>query len=131
LTPTQRANLPDPTADLNWCDWKGAITDVFSQNARLFPQRTCIVQSIPATHLDEPQEQRYFSYGAILGASNILSHYLISGGIKPGDIVMIYAHRSVDLVVAVMGTLKAGAIFSVIGTFFTSCTLPKPLNDIP
>ena len=131
LTPTQRANLPDPSADLNWCDWKGAITDVFSQNARLFPQRTCIVQSIPATHLDEPQEQRYFSYGAILGASNILSHYLISGGIKPGDIVMIYAHRSVDLVVAVMGTLKAGAIFSVIGTFFTSCTLPKPLNDIP
>jgi L-aminoadipate-semialdehyde dehydrogenase len=28
---------------------------------------------------------------------------------------MIYAHRSVDLVVAVMAVLKAGAIFSVIG----------------
>ncbi|KAI0251949.1 alpha-aminoadipate reductase Lys1p [Lactifluus subvellereus] len=114
LTPAQRANLPDPTADLNWCDWKGAITDVFSQNARLFPRRTCIVQSIPAAHLDEPQERKYFSYQAILWASNILAHHLISGGIMPGDIVMIYAHRSVDLVVAVMGTLKAGAIFSVI-----------------
>jgi hypothetical protein len=28
---------------------------------------------------------------------------------------MVYAHRGVDLVVAVMGILKAGATFSVIG----------------
>jgi acyl-coenzyme A synthetase/AMP-(fatty) acid ligase len=28
---------------------------------------------------------------------------------------MVYAHRSVELLVAVMGILKAGAIFSVIG----------------
>ena len=115
MTPSQRTNLPDPTADLNWCDWKGAITDVFSENARRFPQRPCVVQSIPATNLDEPQERSHFSYGTILRASNILAHHLISGGIKSGDIVMIYAHRSVDLVVAVMGTLKAGAAFSVIG----------------
>ncbi|KAH9990943.1 L-aminoadipate-semialdehyde dehydrogenase large subunit [Russula compacta] len=114
LTSAQRANLPDPTADLNWCDWKGAITDVFSENARHFPQRTCVVQSIPAANLEEPQGRRYFSYGTIHRASNILSHHLISGGVMPGDIVMIYAHRSVDLVVAVMGTLKAGAAFSVI-----------------
>ncbi|KAI9511271.1 alpha-aminoadipate reductase Lys1p [Russula earlei] len=114
LTSSQRTNLPDPTADLNWCDWKGAITDVFSKNARQFPQRPCVVQSIPAAHLDEVQQRRYFSYGTILRASNILAHHLISGGVKPGDIVMIYAYRSVDLVVAVMGTLKAGAAFSVI-----------------
>jgi L-2-aminoadipate reductase len=125
LTPAQRANLPDPTADLNWCDWKGAITDVFSQNARHFPQRTCVVQSIPAAHLDEPQERRFYSYGVIHQASNILAHHLVSGGIKPGDIVMVYAHRSVDLVVAVMGTLKVGAAFSVIGTFCTSGTFPR------
>ncbi len=52
LTSAQRPNLPDPTADLNWCDWKGAITDVFSENARRFPQHPCVVQSIPAAHLD-------------------------------------------------------------------------------
>jgi L-2-aminoadipate reductase len=116
LTSAQLANLPDPTEDLNWCDWKGAITDVFSQNARRFPQRPCVVQSIPAAHLDDPQARKYFSYGTILRASNILAHYLIAGGVKPGDIVMVYAHRSVDLVVAVIGVLKVGAAFSVIGT---------------
>jgi L-aminoadipate-semialdehyde dehydrogenase len=123
LTSAQRASLPDPTEDLNWCDWKGAITDVFSQNARRLPQRPCVVQSIPAAHLDEPQPRKYFSYGTILRASNILAHYLIAGGIKPGDIVMVYAHRSVDLVVAVIGVLKVGAAFSVIGTSRTSSKL--------
>ncbi|KAF8271296.1 alpha-aminoadipate reductase Lys1p [Lactarius quietus] len=114
LTPTQQVHLPDPTADLNWCDWKGAITDVFSRNARRFPLRPCVIQSLPSSDLDEPQERRHYSYRTILQASNILAHHLISGGVKPGDIVMIYAHRGVDLVVAVVATLKAGAAFSVI-----------------
>ena len=117
LTPMQHAHLPDPTADLNWCDWKGTITDVFSRNARRFPLRPCVIQSVPSSDLDEPQERRYYSYGTILRASNILAHHLISGGVGPGDIVMVYAHRSVDLVVAVVATLKAGAAFSVIGMF--------------
>lgn len=120
LTSAQRTNLPDPTAGLNWCDWKGAITNEFSENARRFPQRPCVLQSIPAARLDDPQERRCFSYRTILRASNIVAHHLISGGVKSGDIVMIYAHRSVDLVVAVMGTLKAGAAFSVIGMCRTS-----------
>jgi hypothetical protein len=123
LTSVQRTNVPDPTADLNWCDWKGAITNKFSENARRFPQRPCVLQSIPAAHLDDPQERRCFSYRTILRASNIVAHHLISGGVKSGDIVMIYAHRSVDLVVAVMGTLKAGAAFSVIGKCRTSSKL--------
>lgn len=38
----------------------------------------------------------------------------MKAGIQQGDVVIIYAHRGVDLVVAVMGTLKAGATFSVI-----------------
>ncbi|GLB39164.1 putative condensation domain containing protein [Lyophyllum shimeji] len=114
LTPSQRAKLPDPTADLNWCGWKGAITDVFSRNARQWPDRPCVVQSIPAASLSDPQERVTFTYGDILRAANILSHHLIKEGIQREEVVMIYAHRSVDLVVAVMAVLKAGATFSVI-----------------
>ncbi|KAI9444302.1 alpha-aminoadipate reductase Lys1p [Lactarius indigo] len=114
LTPLQQTHLPNPTADLNWCDWKGAIPNVFSRNARHFPSRPCVIQSLPSRDLDEPQERIYYSYGTILRASNILAHHLISSGVKPGDIVIVYAHRSVDLVVAAIGTLKAGAVFSVI-----------------
>jgi L-aminoadipate-semialdehyde dehydrogenase len=118
LTPSQKAKLPDPTSDLDWCGWKGAITDVFSRNARAHPERPCVIQSLPADSLNVPQETVSFSYGSILRASNVLAHHLISNGIKREDVVMVYAHRSVDLVVAVMAVLKAGATFSVIGESF-------------
>ncbi|KII91221.1 hypothetical protein PLICRDRAFT_27968 [Plicaturopsis crispa FD-325 SS-3] len=114
LTPTQRAKLPDPTADLHWCDWKGAITDVFSRNAQQWPDRPCVIQSLPAENLYDPQQKITYSYGAIRRASNVLAHHLLQGGVQREEVVMVYAHRSVELVVAVMAILKAGAVFSVI-----------------
>ena len=115
LTPRQCEQLPVPTADLNWCDWKGAITDIFSRNAQRWPERRCVIQSIPATTLDAPQDIRMYSYGDIRRASNILAHYLMQGGVQREEVVMIYAYRSVELVVAIMAVLKVGATFSVIG----------------
>ncbi|KAF9459773.1 alpha-aminoadipate reductase Lys1p [Collybia nuda] len=114
LTPSQRAKLPDPTGDLNWCGWKGAITDIFSRNARQWPDRPCVIQSIPAVSLSDTQETIAYSYDSILRASNVLAHHLIKEGVQREEVVMVYAHRSVDLVVAVMAVLKAGATFSVI-----------------
>lgn len=122
LTPAQKVILPDPTADLHWCDWKGAITDVFSRNARESPDRVCVVQSltIPPSRIRDmtrtsQQERLRFTYGDILKASNVLAHHLLMGGMQREEVVMVYAHRSVELVVAVMAILKAGATFSVIG----------------
>ncbi|KAG9003094.1 large subunit of alpha-aminoadipate reductase, partial [Tulasnella sp. 427] len=114
LPPQQKAVLPNATADLNWCDWKGAITDVFSRNARKHPDKTCVVQSIPAAGLDEVQQTQTYTYSDILRASNVLSHHLIKNGVQREEVVMVYAYRSVEMVVAVMAILKAGAIFSVI-----------------
>ncbi|KAG9118694.1 large subunit of alpha-aminoadipate reductase [Ceratobasidium sp. 392] len=114
VTPSQRRPLPDPAADLNWCDWKGAITDVFSANARQHPDRTCVVQSIPALNFGEPQQTRTYTYADILRASNTLAHHLLKGGIQREEVVMVYAYRSVEMVVAVMAILKVGATFSVI-----------------
>lgn len=118
LTPSQRARLPDPTGDLNWCDWKGAITDVFSRNARKWPDKPCVIQSLPAATLYDPQETQTYTYGDIRRVSNILAHHLLQGGVKREEVVMVYAHRSVELVAAVMAVLKVGATFSVIGPFF-------------
>ncbi|KAF8434536.1 hypothetical protein L210DRAFT_3553148 [Boletus edulis BED1] len=97
LTNGQKAHLPNQTADLHWCDWKGAITD-----------------SVSTTTPDVIQDARTYTYGDIRRASNILAHHLLQGGIKREEVVMIYAYRSVELVVAVMAVLKAGATFSVI-----------------
>lgn len=110
--PAQDALLPDPTTNLEWGNFRGAIHDIFSANAQKHPERECIVETADFT--DPESKTRTFSYRQIDEASNILAHHLIAKGVKLGDVVMVYAHRGVDLVVSVMGVLKAGATFSVI-----------------
>jgi L-aminoadipate-semialdehyde dehydrogenase len=112
ITPSQKSVLPDPTIDLDWSNFRGAIQDIFSDNAEKFPERTCVVET--ASFLNPDTKDRHFTYKQINEASNIVGNYLVKTGIKRGDIVMIYAYRGVDLMVSVMGVLKAGATFSVI-----------------
>ncbi|CAG8523111.1 8211_t:CDS:2, partial [Ambispora leptoticha] len=102
--------LPDPTSDLKWGEFKGAITDVFARNAKMWPDRRCVLESV----LGNDNEKKIFTYREIHEASNLVAQYLRLKGIEREDVVMVYAYRGVDLVVAVMGVLKAGATFSVI-----------------
>ena len=104
-----QAHLPDPTADLHWSAFRGAIQDIFAKNAEAHPDRLCVVETASG-----PSPRREFTYKHIHEASNILAHHLVQSGIERGDVVMSYSHRGVDLVVTVMGILKAGATFSVI-----------------
>jgi len=101
---------PDPTADLRWADFRGgmcfqvlcfryplppaspntpqAIHDLFSANAKRFPDRVCVEETRgPRT------PERVFSYKQIDEASNQLAHYLVANGCERGDVVMVYAHR--------------------------------------
>ena len=96
LTPAQRAKLPNPTADLNWCDWKGAIPDIFSRNARQWPDRPCVIQSLPWTDPSLPQGRRVYTYNTIRRAANILAHHLIQGGVQREEVVMVYAIKDVS-----------------------------------
>ncbi|KAI3319047.1 putative aminoadipate protein [Xylariaceae sp. AK1471] len=104
-----QAALPDPTADLQWSGYVGAIHEVFRQQAEAHPDRVCIVETKSST-----TPERRFTYREVYEASNTLAHYLHDAGITNGDVVMIWAHRSVDLVVSLMGTLAAGATMTVL-----------------
>ena len=101
--------LPDPTIDLHWSDFRGAIHEIFAANSLEHPDRLCVAETASST-----TPRREFSYRTINEASNILAHHLVNYGVQRGEVVMVYAYRGVDLVVAVMGVLKAGATFSVI-----------------
>lgn len=104
-----KTDLPDPTADLHWSAFRGAIHDIFSANAEAHPDRLCVVETASGS-----LPRREFTYRQINESSNILAHHLVQSGIQRGEVVMSYSHRGVDLVVTVMGILKAGATFSVI-----------------
>ncbi|KAI0521697.1 hypothetical protein F5B22DRAFT_595900 [Xylaria bambusicola] len=101
--------LPDPTIDLHWANFRGAIHDRFAKNAKQFPDRPCVIETKTTR-----RPQRSFSYGQINEASNQLAHHLVANGARIGDVVTIYAYRGVDLVVAYMGALKAGLTVSVL-----------------
>lgn len=92
--------LPDPTVDLDWSGFAGPIHERFRASAEATPDATCVVETKTST-----TPERRFTYRQIYAASNLLAHHLHEAGVTNGDVVMIWAHRSVDLVVCIMGTL--------------------------
>ncbi|KAM4067251.1 AMP-binding enzyme [Hirsutella rhossiliensis] len=110
MPPSIRSSLlPDPTCDLHWGAYRGAIHEIFASNAKRVPSRPCVIET------KSPRAaQRTFSYRQINESSNQLAHHFVAHGCNVGDVVMIYAYRGVDLVVAYMGALKAGATVSVL-----------------
>ncbi|KAF9698137.1 hypothetical protein EKO04_003866 [Ascochyta lentis] len=110
---TTQPDIPDPTADLHWSDFKGPIHQIFAANARKHPDRRCVVETATST-----TPERAFTYKHIFHAVSVLSHHFVQSGIQRGDVVMIFAHRGVDLVVAIMAVLAAGATFSVLDPLY-------------
>ncbi|KAL8669050.1 MAG: hypothetical protein Q9168_006339 [Polycauliona sp. 1 TL-2023] len=101
MSSTSTITLPDPTADLHWADYRGAIHDIFAQNAQRHPDRPCVVET-----QSSKTSRREFTYSQINAASNQIAHHLLQNGVERGDVVMIYAHRGVDLVVSVFDGLE-------------------------
>jgi len=112
------AQLPDPTIDLDWSGYVGSIQSHFGEVARQHPDRLCVIET-----KSSGAPERTFTYKQIYEASNVLAHYLHDAGVSSGDVVVIYAHRSVDLVVAMMGTLVCFPMFSLYN-FYPSTPLP-------
>ncbi|KAJ1335069.1 L-2-aminoadipate reductase [Microdochium nivale] len=103
------AELPDPTADLDWSGFVGAIHEHFHSNAQKTPDAPCVIETRSST-----SPERKFTYRQIYEAVNVLARHLHNAGITNGDVVMIWAHRSVDLVVCLMGVLLSGATMTVL-----------------
>jgi amino acid adenylation domain-containing protein len=60
--------------------------------------------------------------------SNQLAHYFLDHGLRPGDVIAIYAQRSASLVVALLGALKAGAVFVVLDPAYPAARLINYLS---
>ena len=100
---------PDPTSDLDFSASFEAIQDRFAENANKFGERLCVIETASST-----SPQREFTYMHIHHASNVIAHHFLQHGIEKGEVIIIYAYRGVDLVIAILAVLKAGAAFSVV-----------------
>lgn len=102
VTPHTKKVLPNPTQTLA-AHQTNAVHELFSAQAQLHPDKTAV---------EDTRES--WSYRDLDSRSNQLANYLRAGGIRTGDVVAIYGHRSVALVWAILAVLKAGAAFLIL-----------------
>ncbi|MBU9589636.1 non-ribosomal peptide synthetase [Burkholderia multivorans] len=77
-----------------------ALHHLFERQARSTPQAVALVH-----------EGGQISYGELNGRANQLAHYLQALAIGTDTFVAVCTHRSPDMVVALLGILKAGAAY--------------------
>ena len=76
------------------------LQELFSEQARLHPQRIAV----------SVNDQR-LTYAELDARSNQVANTLRAQGVKPDQIVAVYGQRSLEMVIALLGTLKAGAAY--------------------
>ncbi|AMO95406.1 D-alanine--poly(phosphoribitol) ligase, subunit 1 [Collimonas fungivorans] len=74
-------------------------------------------------------EGRKLSYGALNRRANQLAHYLRQLGVRPDDRVALCLERGIDMVVAVIATLKAGAAYVPLDPVHPRQRLAQMLED--
>ena len=116
VTPTVSARLPNPTQVLS-DTWEGAVHACFAQQARRAPEQLAVV---------DPQET--WTYSDLDAQCNQLANYLLAHGLQPEDVVAIYGHRSAAMVWAIMGVLRAGAVFLILDPAYPAARLLEYLD---
>ncbi|PVV04413.1 hypothetical protein BB560_001095 [Smittium megazygosporum] len=117
LSDLGKSSIPNPTDDLHWSEYPGPITEIFHKNTTSHPDRPLITEYNLVNNPSQKSlssKKVVFSYLQMYTAARVVSRFLRSNGIQVGDVVIIYAYRSADLLVAIMGVLMSGATFSVI-----------------
>ena len=86
----------------------------WNNTARDYPADHCVHQLFEEQVERTPDavavvfENQELTYGELNARSNQLAHYLQSQGVGPEDLVAVCMERSVEMVVGVLGVLKAG-----------------------
>ena len=81
------------------------IVDLFEDQVRKTPDAVAVLSSS-----DDP-EKGTFTYRELNRRANQLSHYLRQKGVKPDSLVAVLDDRSPEMIVNLLGILKAGAAY--------------------
>ncbi|MBE1160651.1 non-ribosomal peptide synthetase [Dyella acidiphila] len=89
-------------------DWNATARPVtLATLPKLFERQAAATPDAPALRT----EHAVLSFAELNAQANRLAHALIGAGIGPGEIVAIALPRCADLLIAMLGTLKAGAAY--------------------
>ncbi|MFL5383052.1 MAG: amino acid adenylation domain-containing protein [Longimicrobiaceae bacterium] len=116
LTDDARPALPDPAEPLPDA-WRGSVPELFARRAAEAPH---------ALAAEDPRER--WSYAELDRATARIAGRLVESGVRPGDVVAIWGHRSAALVRALLGTLRSGGAFLVLDPAYPSSRLADYLR---
>jgi len=118
LTAAERKQLAEWNDTTRSFPYKCSIPDLFETWASRRPQRIALVSGAERV-----------TYGELNRRANQLAHYLKSYGVGEETRVGIYIERSVEMIVAVLGVLKAGAAYVPLESSYPDQRLLFMLDD--
>src|SRR4029079_1197740 len=133
---TMATNVEQPVAGVNLLtpvetrtlllDWNGAQSSVVDQPvSRLFEQQ---VERTPHA-VAAIQENRQLTYAELNARANKLAHYLKTLGVGSESLVGVCVERSIEMLVAVLATLKAGGAYLPLDPTYPQDRLQFMLSD--
>jgi amino acid adenylation domain-containing protein len=94
------------------------VHELFAEQAARRPDAVAVIS-----------EEHQLSYGALNVRANQLAHYLIAQGVGPDTRVALCVERSLDMIVGLLGILKAGAAYVPLDPVYPSERLAYMLAD--
>jgi amino acid adenylation domain-containing protein len=98
------------------------LASLFNAQATLTPLATALM-------IEHDHQLVEISYAELDARSNQLARYLIQQGIGPDQVIAVLLNRSTNLIVAMLGILKAGAAYLPIDPELPPSRLSYILND--
>ncbi len=109
--------LPVDRLPLLSADERRRVVDEWNATDAEFPRDASIHALFQAQAERTPhavalvQDDRTLAYGELNAHANQLAHHLLELGVAPGECVAVLVPRSIELVVAELAILKAGAVY--------------------
>ncbi|KAA1242340.1 non-ribosomal peptide synthetase [Aquimarina sp. RZ0] len=94
------------------------IIDVFEEQVKRFPDTIAVVFN-----------DKKLTYKELDKRSNQLAHYLIKQGIKDEDLIGICIERSLEMIIGILGILKAGGVYVPMDPDYPSDRIHYMIND--
>jgi amino acid adenylation domain-containing protein len=107
----------------------------WNKQPQTFPEDLCLHQLFETQVDQSPEaialvfEDQYMTYQDLNRKANQIGHYLQNKGVKPDHLVGICLDRSIDMVIGILGILKAGAAYLPIDPTYPDERIAFTLKD--
>jgi amino acid adenylation domain-containing protein len=111
------------------------LVHVWNDSALAFPRNLTVHKLIEQQIVATPDaiavvfEDAQLTYAELNRRANQLAHYLRRLGVKPGSLVAVFVERGLEMIVALLGTMKAGAAYVPLDPTFPPERLRFVLSD--